>query len=163
VTWLDYAVVGVLALSTAWGVWRGLVREVISLAGWVLAFIAAHFFAEPLADALARWMSNPDLRVIVAFVAIFVVTLTLATLAAIALSKALKASGLRGLDRTLGGLFGVARGVLIALAFALAAGLTSFPQHSMWRASWSGPMLGRTVDQLKPWLPPALAGRLRYH
>jgi membrane protein required for colicin V production len=160
VTWLDYSVLGVLALSIAWGVWRGLVREVISLAGWILAFVAANLLAEPLADALP--ISNPDLRLIVAFVAIFVVTLTLATLAAIALSKALKASGLRGLDRTLGGLFGVARGVLIALAFALVAGLTSFPQHPTWKASWSGPMLGRTVEQLKPWLPPALAQRLRY-
>ena len=160
-TWLDYAVLGVLALSIAWGVWRGLVREVISLAGWIAAFLVANLLAEPLANALP--ISNPDLRMIVAFVAIFVVTLTLATLAAIALSKALKASGLRGLDRTLGGLFGVARGVLIALAFALVAGLTSFPQGPVWKGSWSGPMLGRTVEQLKPWLPPALAGRLRYH
>ena len=160
-TWLDYAFVAVLALSTAWGAWRGLVREVISLAGWIAAFLVANLLAEPLANALP--ISNPDLRMIVAFVAVFVVTLTLATLAAIALSKALKASGLRGLDRTLGGLFGVARGVLIALAFALVAGLTSFPQQTTWTASWSGPMLGRTVDQLKPWLPPALAGRLRYH
>jgi len=163
VTWLDYAFIGVLALSTAWGAWRGLAREVISLAGWVLAFIAANFLAEPLADALERLISNPDLRLIVAFVAIFVVTLTLATLAAIALSKALRAAGLRGLDRTLGGLFGVARGLLIALVFAVIAGLTPFPQNPMWKASWSGPMLGRTVEQLKPWLPPALAGRLRYH
>ena len=162
-TALDYAFVGLLALSTAWGVWRGLVREVISLAGWVLAFIAANFLAEPLADALTGFISNPDLRAIVAFVAIFVVVLTLVTLAAIALSKALKSTGLRGLDRTLGGLFGLARGVLIAVLFAVVAGLTSLPQNPMWKASWSGPMLGRTVEQLTPWLPPALAGRLRYH
>jgi membrane protein required for colicin V production len=163
VSWLDYAVLGVLALSTAWGVWRGLVREVISLAGWVLAFVAANMLAEPLAQALPQSISNPDVRVIVAFVAIFVVTLTLVTLAAVLLSKALKATGLAGLDRTLGGLFGVARGLLIAIAFALVAGLTSFPQHPVWRDSWSGPVLGRTALQLKPWLPPALGERLRYH
>jgi membrane protein required for colicin V production len=162
-TWLDYAVLGVLALSTVWGVWRGLVREVISLAGWVLAFVAANLLAEPLAQALPQSISNPDLRVIVAFAAIFVVTLTLVTLAAVLLSKALKATGLAGLDRTLGGLFGVARGLLIAIAFALVAGLTSFPQHPIWKQSWSGPVLGRTALQLKPWLPPAFADRLRYH
>jgi membrane protein required for colicin V production len=162
VSGLDYAVLGVLALSTAWGVWRGLMREVISLAGWIAAFVAANLLAEPLADALPQSISNPELRVLVAFVAIFVVTLTLATLAAIALSKALKAAGLRGLDRTLGGLFGVARGVLIAVAFALVAGLTSLPQDPMWKQSVSGPMLGRTVIQLEPWLPTALTRRLRY-
>jgi membrane protein required for colicin V production len=163
VTPLDYAFVGVLALSTAWGVWRGLVREVISLAGWVLAFVAANIFSEPLADALEGWISNPDLRAIVAFIAIFVVVLTVVTLAAIALSKALKSTGLRGLDRTLGGLFGLARGLFIAILFAIVAGLTSFPQHPIWTASWSGPLLGRTVVELKPWLPPALAQRLKYN
>jgi membrane protein required for colicin V production len=163
VTPLDYAFVGVLALSTAWGAWRGLVREVISLAGWIAAFFVANLLAEPLAGALSGWISNPDLRLITAFIAIFVVTLTLATLAALVLSKALRKTGLRGLDRTLGGLFGLARGLFVAVAFAIAAGLTAFPQHPMWKASWSGPMLGRTVDQLKPWLPAPLAGRLRYH
>jgi membrane protein required for colicin V production len=78
-------------------------------------------------------------------------------------SKALKATGLAGLDRTLGGLFGVARGVLIAAVFAIGAGLTSLPQNPIWKQSYSGPMLGRAVAQLEPWLPPALFSRLRYH
>lgn len=162
-TWLDSAVLGVVVLSVAWGLWRGLVREVISLAGWVIAFLAANLFSAPLAEALPQSIPQPELRVIVAFVAIFVVTLTLATLAAVLLSKALKAVGLGGLDRTLGGLFGVARALLIVLAFAVVAGLTSLPRQPVWKASWSGPVLGRTVNELKPWLPPALAGRLRYH
>ena len=162
-TALDIAVIGVLVLSTAWGVWRGLVREVISLAGWIGAFLVANYLADPLANALPGSISNPDVRVIVAFVAIFVVTLTLATLVALMVSRALKASGLAGLDRTLGGLFGVARGLLIAIAFAIGAGLTSLPQNPMWKQSFSGPMLGRTVGQLEPWLPPALYSRLRYH
>ena len=162
-TGLDYAVLGVIALSTAWGLWHGLVREVISLAGWVMAFLAANLFAAPLAQALPGSISSPELRVIVAFVAIFIVTLTAATLAAVLLSRVLKAVGLGGLDRTLGGFFGLARAVLIALAFALLAGLTSLPQQPIWRHSWSGPVLGRTALQLKAWLPPALAQRLRYH
>lgn len=162
-TWLDYAVLGVMVLSIAWGLWRGLVREVISLAGWVLAFLAANLLATPLADALPASISQPEVRVIVAFVAIFIVTLTLATLAALALSKALKAAGLRGLDRTLGGLFGVARGLLMLLAFTVVAGLTSLPRQPSWKDSGSGPVLGRTVLELRPWLPAALAQRLRYH
>jgi membrane protein required for colicin V production len=163
VTWVDYAVLGALAISLAWGVWRGLVREVVSLAGWVIAFLAANLFAEPLADALPQSIPQPEVRIIVAFVAIFVVTLTAATLAAMLLSRALKAAGLGGLDRTLGGLFGVARAVLVVLAFALVAGLTSLPRESAWKNSWWGPVLGRTMVQIKPWLPPPLASRLRYH
>ena len=47
-TWLDYAVIIILALSIAWGAWRGLVHEVLSLAGWILAFVAANVLAAPL-------------------------------------------------------------------------------------------------------------------
>jgi membrane protein required for colicin V production len=162
-TWLDYAVIGVLAISTAWGVWRGLVREVMSLAGWVIAFLAANLFAGPLAEALPQSISQPELRVLVAFVVIFVVTLTITTIAALLLARILKAVGLGSLDRTLGGLFGVARGLIILLAFALLAGLTSFPLNPIWKESWSGPALGRSALALKPWLPPAFAERLRYH
>ena len=127
------------------------------------AFLVANYLAEPLANALPASIANPDLRVIVAFAAIFVVTLTLATLVALMVSKALKASGLAGLDRTLGGLFGVARGLLIAIVFAIGAGLTSLPQNPIWKQSYSGPMLARTVVQLEPWLPPALFKRLKYN
>ena len=58
-TWLDYAVLGVMGISIAWGIWRGLVREVISLAGWVIAFLAANLFAGPLAETLPASISRP--------------------------------------------------------------------------------------------------------
>ena len=162
-TWLDYGLFGVMAISIAWGIWRGLAREVISLAGWLIAFLAANLFAGPLAEALPESIAQPELRLVVAFVAIFVVTMTVTTLAGMLLSKILKAVGLGGLDRTLGGLFGAARGLLIAVAFALVAGLTSLPLDPIWKNSFCGPILGRAALQLKPWLPPALADRLRYH
>jgi len=162
-TWLDYAVLGVLLLSIGWGIWRGLVREVMSVAGWIMAFLAANLFAGPLAEALPRSISHEEIRLLIAFLAIFVVTLTLTTITALLLAKFLKAVGLGGLDRTLGGLFGLARGLIIVVAFALLAGLTRLPLDPIWKESWSGPVLGRTALQLKPWLPPAFAERLRYH
>jgi membrane protein required for colicin V production len=162
-TWLDYAVLGVMGISIAWGIWRGLVREVISLAGWVIAFLAANLFAGPLAETLPASISRPEWRLAIAFIAVFLLTLTVTTLAGLLFSKIIKAVGLGGLDRTLGALFGVARGFLIVLAFALLAGLTSVPFNPIWKESFSGPLLGRTATAVKPWLPPALADRLRYH
>jgi membrane protein required for colicin V production len=162
-TWLDYAVLGVMAVSILWAVWRGLVREVLSLAGWVIAFLAANLLAGPLGEALPDSIPRPELRVLIAFVAVFLLTLTVTTLAGMLLSKLVNAVGLGSLDRTLGGLFGAARGLLIVMAFGLLAGLTSAPLHPTWTASFSGPVLGRAAIQLKPWLPPAFAGRLRYH
>lgn len=161
-SWLDYAILGVLAVSVVWGIWRGFVREVISLAGWVLAFLAANAVAGPLGDALPTSISSPEVRVLVAFLIVFIFTLSIATVAGMLLSRLLKAAGLGGLDRTLGGLFGLARGVVILLALAIAAGLTTAPRHPLWKESVGAGMLTRTVLQLKPWLPPRLADRLRY-
>jgi len=161
-TWLEYAVAGVLAFSVAWGIWRGFMREVISLAGWVLAFLAASAAAGPLGEALPTSISSPEVRVLVAYLVVFVFTLSIATLAGMLLSRLLKAVGLGGLDRTLGGLFGLARGVVILLAFTLLAGLSSLPRQPLWKQSISAGVLTRTVLQLKPWLPPRLADRLRY-
>lgn len=161
-SWLDYAILGVLAVSMVWGIWRGFVREVISLAGWVLAFLAANAVAGPLGDALPTSISSPEVRVLVAFLIVFIFTLSIATVAGMLLSRLLKAAGLGGLDRTLGGLFGLARGVVILLALAIAAGLTTAPRHPLWKESVGAGMLTRTVLQLKPWLPPRLADRLRY-
>jgi membrane protein required for colicin V production len=160
--WLDCAALGVIAISVAWGVWRGLVREVVSLAGWIIAFLAANLLAGPAGDALPESLGGPDVRVLVAFIGIFIVALAFATLVALLLRKMLKAAGLGGLDRTLGGIFGVARGLLVIVALGLLAGLTRLPADPAWKDSVTGPMLARTAAQLRPWLPPKLSERLRY-
>jgi membrane protein required for colicin V production len=162
-TWLDYAMLIVLSLSTAWGIWRGFAREVISLSGWVIAFLVANLLADPLGEKLPESLGQPELRVLLAFVAVFVLMLALATLIGLLLSKILKAAGLGGLDRTLGGVFGLTRGFLIMVAFALLAGLTAVPRHQGWKEAATRNLLEHSVLILKAWLPPAFAGRLRYH
>jgi len=162
-TWLDYAVLGVLVVSIAWGIGRGFAREVISLTGWVIAFLLANLLAGPLGEKLPESLGQPELRVLFAFVTVFVLMLAVTTLVGLLLFKILKAVGLGGLDRTLGGVFGLARGLLIMLAFALLAGLTSFPRQQAWTQAASRNLLEHGALVLKPWLPPAFAKRLRYH
>lgn len=162
-TWLDYAFLGVLAVSIAWGIWRGFAREVVSLTGWVIAFLVANWLSEPLGEKLPESFGQPELRVIIAFVVVLILMLAVTTLIGLALWKMLKAAGLGGLDRTLGGVFGFARGLLIMLAFALLAGLTSMPRQPFWTQAVSRNLLEQSVLFLKPWLPPAFAQRLRYH
>jgi membrane protein required for colicin V production len=161
-TWLDYAVIALLVLSIAWGSWRGLVHEVISLAGWIMAFLAANLLAAPLAATFPAGMRQ-ELRVVVAFALVFVGTLVLATLVSALVTGFVRVSVLHSLNRWLGALFGLLRGVLILIAFAMVAGLTSLPRKPVWTDSATGYSLAQTVIQLKPWLPPALAQRLKYN
>lgn len=160
---LDYAILGVILASILWGVWRGFIREVMSLAGWVLAFLAANAVAAPLSEWIPERWARGEIRLLIAFIAVFVVTVAAATLVGILLSKLFKAAGLSGVDRTLGGVFGVARAIVILLACAIAAGLTSLPRDPLWKESVGAGMLARSVIQLEPWLPPALAKRLKYN
>jgi membrane protein required for colicin V production len=161
-TWLDYAIVGVFAASLVVGAWRGLVREVLSILGWVIAFLAANLLAGPLGPAMPAAIPSPELRIGAAFVAVFVASVIAAALVSLLLSKLVKAAGLGGVDRMLGAIFGAARGLLIVLAVALLAGLSSAPQQAFWRDSASGPFLKQAAEALKPLLPQTFAERLRY-
>jgi membrane protein required for colicin V production len=162
-TWIDYGVVALLAISIGWGVWRGFVREVLSILCWVVGFLAANLFAGPMADVMPQRIQSAELRVLTAFLLIFVVAFALTSLVGLVYGKFVRAMGLAEVDRALGGLFGLMRGLLILLAFALAAGLTALPQQRAWRESTSAARLSAAALGLKPWLPPALADRLRYH
>lgn len=162
-TWLDYVVLAILAASVLWGIWRGLVREVISVAAWVLAFLGANMFAGPLGEMLPEALPTPEVRVLVAFIVLFIVILAICTLLGRQLSRLVRVAGLGELDRSLGGVFGIVRALLIVLAFALVAGLTAMPRQPVWRNSVSGPLLAQAVVAAKPWLPRTFALRLRYH
>ena len=161
-TWLDYTVIAVLVFSIAWGAWRGLVHEVFSLTGWILAFVFGNLFAGPLAQMFPALM-RPGLRVVVAFTLIFVGTLVLAALLAALVNKFVKVSVLHSLNRSLGALFGLLRGLVMIVVLAMVAGLTPLPRKADWTDSATGYSLAQTVVQLKPWLPAPLGARMKYN
>jgi membrane protein required for colicin V production len=161
-TWLDYGVIAVLLLSIAWGAWRGLVHEVLSLAGWIMAFLAANLLAAPLSESFPANM-RPEFRVVGAFILVFIGTLVLSTLLTALITKYIRVSVLQSLDRWLGALFGLMRGLVLIVAFAMVAGLTPLPRMPVWTESATGYSLAQTVLQLRPWLPPAFATRLKYN
>jgi membrane protein required for colicin V production len=159
-SWLDIGVIVVLLLSVAWGAWRGFVHEVLSLAGWIMAFLGASLLADPLSESFPANM-RPEFRVVGAFVLIFVATLVLTTLLTALITKFIRVSVLQSLDRWLGALFGLLRGLVLIVVFAILAGLTSLPVSADWKNSATGYSLAQTAIQLKQWLPPAFAGRLK--
>lgn len=161
-TLFDYAVLLVIGLSVLLSVLRGMVREVLALAGWVLAFVAANMFAADLASMLPAAVSGESVRLLVAFAALFVVTLLITGLVSMLASELVKSLGLGVPDRVLGALFGLARGLLIVMIVVLLAGLTSAPRQPFWRqAVLSGP-LETIAIAIKSWLPRELSKRIRY-
>lgn len=113
--WVDWIILGVIAVSTALSVWRGFVKEALSLAAWVVAFVLATTFGGHLAALLRDVISHDALREISARALLFVATLMLATLVNSLLGSLIKMTGLSGLDRVLGTVFGFTRGAIIVM------------------------------------------------
>jgi membrane protein required for colicin V production len=135
---------------------------VISLAAWVVALVAAFQYA----DAFVAWLpvlrDAPRARYIGAFLLIVVVVLLFGALLGWLLSRLVRAVGLGFVDRTLGAVVGVARGLLIVVIGVLIAGLTTFPQQDWWRRAMLAPPLVDAALSLKPWLPQAWAEQLAF-
>jgi len=111
----DLVILAALALSLIFGFMRGFVREAFSLVGWVLAILIARWFNEPVSAWLAQWVGTPSVRLVMSYGTLFFGTLLACGLLGQALSLAVRAGGLSLSDRVLGGVFGVARGILIVL------------------------------------------------
>lgn len=160
-TWFDYAVLGVIGLSMIVGAFRGFVREVIALIGWVAAAIVASSVATQAAEWVPAAVSSPVARVALAFVIVFLAVVVVSALAGWLLSTLIKAAGLGLADRILGAIFGFARGALIVLVAVMLAGLTMLPREAFWRESVLIAPLETAVVAAKPLLPAELAQRVK--
>ena len=159
---LDYAIITVVVVSMAIGAWRGAIREVINIGGWVVAFIMAHAFCGTLAPYFADWMTEPVYRIVVAWIIIFVVVLIFAALLASLLSELVRKLGLSGLDRLLGALVGALRGVLVVIVLALIAGMTKFPESALWKTAALTSPVEVAALYARALLPESLASKIFY-
>jgi membrane protein required for colicin V production len=161
-TSLDLIVLAMIALSVVFAYFRGMVREVVALAAWIVGLVAAFRYMDQVATIFAGFDVTPTVRHVLAFVLILVVFMIAGALVAWVLRSAVRAVGLGFFDRFLGALFGVARGALIAVLFALVAGVTTLPRHDWWQNSLVGPVLADSALALRPYLPGEWAERLDF-
>ena len=113
-TGFDFVLLAILVASVVLGLIRGLVKEVLSLAAYGLAFLAAIWWGPVVSDALGPWISQPFLRMGAAYVGVFVVVLLTIGLFNMTLTAMIRATGLTPADHGLGAVFGLLRGTLFA-------------------------------------------------
>lgn len=161
-TVFDYVLMAVVLVSVVISIWRGLVREVMSVLSWIAAIWLAIRFTVPFADWLPSAITNPSARYVTAFIVIFVGAVFLLELFGVLLAKLTHAAGLAFIDRLLGAVFGALRGALLAWIFVLIAGMTAMPQQLWWRESVFAASLESSVLASRPLLPVEVAKRLKY-
>lgn len=161
-TIFDYIVLFILVSSVVISTMRGLVKEILSLLGWIAAFVVANAFGAKLAPMLPSVIPGEALRLIVAFIALFLGVRVLMGLLALAIGALIEATGLSLADRGLGGLFGLGRGIVIVLAGVILCGMTSIPQQAFWKNALLSPMAETGARTVKPFLPAAFAQHVQF-
>jgi membrane protein required for colicin V production len=150
---LDWIFVAVLAVSLVLGAWRGLVYEVLSLLGWIAAFILAQWLAPDVALKLPMSGASGAVRYAAAFALVFVLSAFAGGLIAKLVKYLFSAVGLQPVDRALGAVFGLVRGTLLLLAATLVIGMTPMKIAPWWLESVGAGMALTVIERLKPVLP----------
>ena len=150
---IDYAIVGIISISLALGLWRGFVREALSLVVWIGAFSLSYSSADLLAPILESVVADKALRVAVSFVAIFISVHVVGFFVSRLLSKIVKSIGLSSVDRVAGAGFGFLRGFIIVSVIVLLIGMTPIKDSPQWTGSSLVPMVGEALGWIQERYP----------
>jgi membrane protein required for colicin V production len=155
VTILDLAVLGIVLLSALLAAVRGFTREVLAIASWAIAAAAAFYLHPTLLPFAKEYISNDKVALAAAIAAVFFGTLIVVSFFTVKISDLILDSRIGAMDRTLGFLFGAARGLLIAvIAFVFFDKLVGEKQHPEWvKQAKLRPLLKETGDQIIALLP----------
>jgi len=158
-SWVDLIIVVIIIISALISLVRGFVKESLSLASWILAgFIALRYFT-PLADLLEPYIESPTIRTGTGFAILFVSSLIVGAIINFMASQLVTKTGLTGTDKSLGVVFGAARGVLIVTMLVLLAGLTPMPSEPWWNESAMIEYFSDMANWIKEILPQDVASR----
>ena len=131
----------------------------MSIVSWVIALWVAYMFYANFATLLTSYIDTPTIRLFIAFAALFVITLILGAMVNHLIGTLVDKTGLTGTDRSLGVLFGLARGVAIVTLLVLVAGATPMPEDSWWQNS----LLLAQFESLAIWTKDFLPADIALH
>jgi membrane protein required for colicin V production len=159
---LDLIVVAVVALSGLFAFIRGFVREALSIAAWAGALVVAIYFYTPLEPMVQTVIKSVLAAQIVTGLGLFLVSVILFSVLVGVISSKVRGSGLGALDRALGLLFGVARGVvLVSLGYLVMTHLLKAEDMPPWVVdAHSRPLLAKGAEQIQQMIPHNLPGTL---
>ena len=159
-SWVDLIIIVIIVISALISLVRGFVKESISLASWLFAGFIAFIYFTPLADLLEPYIESPTIRTGSSFAILFVSSLIVGAIINFMVSQLVSKTGLTGTDKSLGVVFGTARGVLIVvIVLALLTELTPMPSESWWKESTMIEYFASMASWMKEVLPEDIAGK----
>ena len=160
--WIDYALIGIIIISSVIGLFRGLIKEAFSLVIWVSAAWVALTFSRNLSPFLDDLIASPSLRISAAGCILFLITLIFGAVISYLLTELVKKTGLTGSDRLLGMVFGIARGLVISAISVMLAGMTPLPEEPWWNESSLIPHFQSLAVWVRDHIPPGLLDNINF-
>jgi membrane protein required for colicin V production len=160
-TYIDYVLISIILLSLFFGCYRGFVKELLSLIGWVLAFYLSNRFAEFFVTILP-FEFEASVKFIVSYLSIFIAVLIFSSLIIKALNKFFKHIGLGFSNFILGGLFGIFRGILAVYLLIFLVERTYFVVNPVWLYSPTVPIVKLFVEKTLSYLPNEWSNKVKY-
>lgn len=107
----DLIVLSIIVISVVVSLMRGFVKEALSLAGWLVSLWIAMTFSSGMAELFGDSIKDPTLRLLAAFVSLFILSLMVGAIINFFATQLVQRAGLTGVDRTIGVVFGILRGI----------------------------------------------------
>jgi len=158
----DLIVLGVIVISIVVSLMRGFVKEALSLAGWLVALWVAMSFSSGMAELFGSSIKDPTLRLLAAFICLFILSLIVGAIINFFATQFVQRAGLTGVDRTIGGVFGFLRGILLVTIIVMLLGLTTLPKEKWWDESFFMFRFEVIATWLKDLLPADIARYFQY-
>ena len=153
---IDIFIVAAILVSIVVGIFRGFVKEAISIAALLIAIWAALYFGPEAGDISENWFKSEELQMWFGRVLVFLVILSLGGLVGWGISKLVRLSVLSGMDRLLGAVFGFARGILLVAVATIGAQFAGFDNDNWWLKSNFIPHFEVVADWIKVMAPEGL-------
>ncbi|HJL65618.1 MAG TPA: CvpA family protein [Arenicellales bacterium] len=157
----DLVIIGVILFSAIIGLFRGFIRETLSLVSWILAFVAAFNYRLDIISWFDGIIDNQMYQQIAAFALIFVATLLLISIISHLIYRLMSSTGITGIDRVLGLIFGFGRGVLLLGFFVIISRTVGWSDGSWWETSKLVGHLEPVVELIKEFIPEDLSKTIK--
>lgn len=158
----DLIVLSIIVISIVVSLMRGFVKEALSLAGWLVSLWIAMTFSSGMAELFGDSIKDPTLRLLAAFVTLFILSLIIGSIINFFATQFVQRAGLTGVDRTIGAVFGLLRGVLLVTIIVMLLGLTTLPKESWWDDSFFLFRFEVIATWLKDLLPDDISRYFKY-
>lgn len=150
---IDILIAVAIVVSVIVGFVRGFIKEAISITALLLAIWAALYFGPAVGNVTASWLGSAELQMWFGRILVFAIILSVGGILSWGLSKLVRLSILSGMDRFLGSLFGICRGVLLISVFVILGQFAGFANDNWWKNSFLIPHFEVVAEWIKVMAP----------